>query len=94
VSPADWIATIARAYLAAPEGSTEENLLIEALYHACERVGVDRDALIDRMVKVAPVPEVVFDEADPYGNAEHDKECCDCLACENWRAAEESHGAG
>lgn len=91
MSPADWIATIARAYLAAPEGSTEETLLEGALDRACERADVDMDDLLDRMIAVAPVATVVFETDHSSDNADHDKDLCDCGACENEREAEKTH---
>ena len=55
VSDADYLATVAKAYLAAPPLSIEEVELGSVLSSACERLGVDRDDLLRRIIDQAYV---------------------------------------
>jgi hypothetical protein len=63
---ADWVSTIARAYLAAPGMSREEQLLQEALGAACARYSVNAAELLERICDTAPVTQV--DEVAGRGN--------------------------
>jgi hypothetical protein len=55
VTEADYLATVGRALLAAPPHSVEERGLGEVYEHACQRLDVDGDELLERMSAVAPV---------------------------------------
>lgn len=55
VSDADYLSTVGRAFLAAPPHSEEERALGEAYEHACQRLEVNGDDLLNRMIEVAPV---------------------------------------
>jgi hypothetical protein len=55
VDNADYIATVARAYLGAPPETSEEHCLSVALTIACTRLGLDRETLLEWMVRTAPV---------------------------------------
>jgi hypothetical protein len=55
VTPADYLSTVARAYLAAPPSTPEERLLDQALDNVCARLNVDRDRLLRRIIDTAPV---------------------------------------
>lgn len=59
MSPAEYLSTIGRAYLAAPPLTIDEYLLEQALHVACKRYGVEPESLLERMVAVAPVDPVV-----------------------------------
>lgn len=55
VSDADYLQTVARAYLAAPPHSDEEVLLNDVLVFACLRLRVSRDELLERITATSPV---------------------------------------
>lgn len=49
-----YVFRLALAYLEAPTDSGEEKLLDDALVLACDRVGLDADAILDRLTLVRP----------------------------------------
>jgi hypothetical protein len=55
VSEAEYVATIARSYMASPDGTEEQELLEKALEKACERLGEDSDELLERIVGICPI---------------------------------------
>jgi hypothetical protein len=55
ISDADYLASVCRSWLGAPEGSKEERGLDIVLGDACDRLGVDRDELVERIVGVSAV---------------------------------------
>lgn len=55
VSEADYLSSVGRALLAAPPHSPEERSLGDAFEQVCQRLEIDGDALLERMIEIAPV---------------------------------------